>query len=103
MTGIDFAKRRRTLGEIANLSVLVEKWKESLLSVLPITVLMLLLCFFLVPLPSSALSGFVFGSCLLVIGMGLFNLGAEMAMTPIGEGVGASLTASRKLWVVLLA
>ncbi len=103
MTGFNFAKRRRTVAEMANLSVLVEKWKESLLSVLPITALMLLLCFFLVPLPSSALSGFVFGSCLLVIGMGLFNLGAEMAMTPIGEGVGASLTASRRLWVVLLA
>lgn len=85
-----------------NRTPLTEKWKESMSSVLPVTVLVLVLCFLVVPLPSDALAGFAFGAVLLVIGMGLFNLGAEMAMTPIGEAVGAAVTRSRKLWLVLL-
>ena len=33
--------------------------------------------------------------------MGLFTLGADQAMTPIGERVGAAMTRSRKLWIVV--
>ncbi len=43
------------------------------------------LCFFAVPLPTDALSGFLFASLLLIAGMGFFNLGTEMAMTAIGK------------------
>lgn len=39
---------------------------------------------------------------LLVVGMGLFTLGTDLAMIPIGEHVGAAMTRSKKLWVVLL-
>ena len=42
------------------------------------------------------------GAVLLIVGMGLFTLGADTAMTPIGERVGAHMTRSRKLWVVVL-
>ena len=83
-------------------TVLREKWKEALTSVVPICILVLALCFVTVPLPSDALSGFALGSVLVVVGMGLFNLGADMAMTPIGEAVGAALTRSRKIWILLL-
>lgn len=38
---------------------------------------------------------------LLIVGMGLFTLGADTAMLPIGERVGAQMTKSRKLWVVV--
>ncbi len=103
MSGFDLVSMRRSVRKLANYSVLLEKWKEALSSVLPITLLMLFLCFFAVPLPSSALAGFILGSCLLVLGMGVFNLGAEMAMSPIGEGIGAALTSSRRLWLILLS
>lgn len=78
-----------------------EKWREAITSVVPIAGLVTLLCFLKVPMPSDALAGFILGAFLLILGMGMFNLGAEMAMTPIGEAVGSSLTKSRKLWVVL--
>lgn len=39
---------------------------------------------------------------MLVIGMGLFTLGTDLAMTPIGEHVGTAMTRSKRLWVVLL-
>ena len=82
--------------------VLLEKWQEATRSILPIVLLVLALCFLTVPLPTDALGGFVFAAVLLVAGMGLFSLGTEMAMTPIGGGVGQSITRSRRVWLVVL-
>ena len=83
-------------------SLLKEKWMESVSSVLPITILVFLICFFMIPVPNSALLAFIFGAVMLVFGMGLFTLGTDMAMTPIGEHAGAAITKSRKLWVVVV-
>lgn len=79
-----------------------EKWTEALTSALPITILVFLICFLLIPVPSDALVAFIFGAVLLVVGMGLFTLGTDLAMTPIGEAVGAALTKSRKIRLVLI-
>jgi len=81
---------------------LSEKTKEALSSVLPITLIVMLLCAIFVPIPSGSLLGFIFGALLLVVGMGAFMLGAEMAMTPIGHYVGAEMTKSHKLLYVIL-
>jgi len=78
-----------------------EKWTEALKSVLPITALVLVLCFFLVPVPNGALLSFVFGAALLVVGMGLFTLGTELSMSRIGQSVGAAITKSRRLGVIV--
>lgn len=86
----------------ASRNILREKWRESLTSVLPIVMLVLLICFFIVPVPNSALLSFLFGAVLLIAGMGFFTLGTDMAMTPIGEYVGASMTKSRKIWLIVL-
>ena len=77
------------------------KWKESLTSVLPISVIVFIIAFLLIPVPSSSLLAFVFGAVLLVFGMGLFTLGTDVAMTPIGEAVGTALTRSRKLLFII--
>ena len=81
-------------------TILGEKVREALASVLPITAIVLALCFTISPVPTDTLLAFLMGAVLLIAGMGLFTLGAEMAMTPIGERVGAHMTRSRKLWVV---
>ena len=83
-------------------NILNEKLKESLVSVLPIAALVFIICFLIVPVPNSALLAFILGAMLLVIGMGLFTLGTDMSMTPIGEYVGAALTRSRKVWLIAL-
>ena len=80
---------------------LKEKTKESLSSVLPITMIVLILSITLVPLEISTLVLFLTGAILLIIGMGLFQLGAEMAMTPLGQGVGGKLVKSSS--IVLMA
>ena len=79
-----------------------EKIRESLTSVLPVTAIVLLLCFSIAPVSSGMLLSFLFGTVLLIVGMGLFTLGADMAMTPMGERVGATITKSRKLGAVIL-
>ncbi len=83
-------------------NILRDKWREAFTSVLPITLIVLGLCVVLVPAPVSAMLAFLAGAALLVVGMGLFTLGTDLAMTPIGEQVGAAMTRSKKLWVVLL-
>ena len=76
---------------------LLEKGKESLLSTLPIILIVLLLHFTIAPMTGAVLSLFIFGALFLVVGMSLFNLGADMAMMPMGEIIGENLTKTRKL------
>lgn len=82
-------------------TILGEKVREALASVLPITAIVLVLCLTLAPLPVDALLAFLAGAVLLIIGMGFFTLGAEAAMTPIGEQVGSHMARSQKLWLVV--
>ena len=81
---------------------LKEKTLESLAAVLPITGIMLFISIFLVPMELGTMVLFLAGAVLLIFGMGIFQLGAEMAMTPIGEGVGVQISKSKRLWAVLL-
>lgn len=80
---------------------LLEKIKESLQAVLPISIIVVVLSFLFVPMPFWTLMLFLCGSLLLIIGMGVFTMGADMAMMPIGEAVGAALTRSRKVWLIV--
>lgn len=81
---------------------LLEKLKESLGAVLPIIGIVLVLCFSIAPIQNSVLMTFVVGAVLLIIGMMFFTLGAEMAMTPMGERIGTKLTNTRKISVVIV-
>ena len=79
------------------------KLRESLVSVLPIVILVLVLA--LTPLVEFSMTEFVtflVSALCLVIGIGLFNLGADIAMTPMGEFVGRGLTKSRNLKVLII-
>ena len=80
---------------------LQEKLNESLKAVLPIIGIVLLLCFTVAPMPTSILMAFLIGAVLLIVGMMLFNLGAELAMSPMGERVGASITQTKRVWLML--
>jgi len=79
-----------------------EKLNESLMAVLPIIGIVLLLCFTIVPISPSILMAFIIGAVLLVVGMTFFSLGAELAMTPMGERVGTSITKTKKLWIMIV-
>lgn len=81
---------------------LKERISESLSAVLPITGIVLMLSVFLIPMELGSVVMFLTGALMLIIGMGFFQLGAEMAMTPIGEGVGVQISKMQKLLTVLL-
>lgn len=80
---------------------LKEKTMESLSAVLPITGIVLLISVFLVPMELGSIVMFLVGAVMLIVGMGFFQLGAEMAMTPIGEGIGVQISKTKKIWMVL--
>lgn len=79
---------------------LKEKMTEAVKAVLPIITIVLLLCFSIAPISPGIMMEYIIGAVMLVIGMMLFSLGAEMSMTPMGEKVGISMTKSKKLWVM---
>ena len=81
---------------------LKEKTKESMASVLPITAIVFLLSITIAPLDPGTLVLFLFGAILLIGGMGLFTLGVDMSMTPMGEGVGLELSRCRRLPIPVL-
>lgn len=85
-----------------NRTIISQKIKESFTSVMPITAIVLLLCFTIVPVPAGTFLAFLLGALLLIVGMGLFTLGADTAMTPIGEYVGTTVMKSKKLWFIML-
>ena len=78
------------------------KIKEALVSALPVTVIVYILALTpIVDLSAAELITFSIGAVLLVLGIGLFNLGADLAMTPMGTHVGAGLSRQKKLWLLL--
>ena len=79
-----------------------EKIKEALLSALPITVIVYILALTpLVDLTAVELITFSVGAVMLVLGIGLFSLGADLAMTPMGSHVGSGLSRQKKLGLLL--
>ncbi|MCL2007006.1 MAG: DUF1538 domain-containing protein [Treponema sp.] len=82
--------------------ILKEKIMEAFLSVLPITVIVILISIVLVPIPTGTLMLFLGGAALLIIGMGFFSLGVDMAMIPMGEGIGVQMTKSSRLFLIIL-
>ncbi len=83
-------------------TIILEKVKEACMSVLPIALIVVLLSITVCPLPNDIFIAFIIGSCLLVLGLGLFSLGAEMSMSKIGSHIGSNLTKSRKLYIIAL-
>ena len=80
---------------------MIEKIKESAVSVTPIAAIVLLLCLCIIPTESEPLLAFLVGAAFIILGMGLFSLGAEQSMTPIGNKIGTALTKTQKMPLIL--
>ncbi len=82
---------------------LLIKLKEAVLSILPVTLLILVFSFTpLCPLTMYQRGILLFSALILVLGMGLFSLGADLAMQPMGEHTGSSLTRTSKLALMIV-
>ena len=82
-------------------TVLLEKIKESFAAVMPVTLITVLLVATVSPVHTGTLLSFLVGAILLILGMGLFSLGSDMSMIPMGEYIGAQMTKSKKIWLVV--
>ena len=79
------------------------KLKEALTSVLPVGIIVFVLALTpLVTLTGRELLVFGISALALIAGIGLFNLGADLAMTPMGQFIGEGLTKSKKAAFLLL-
>ena len=80
---------------------LKEKTRESLSAVLPIVGIVLAISIFLVPIELGATVMFLTGAVMLIFGIGFFQLGAEISMTPLGEGIGSKVSKKQRINVIL--
>ena len=84
------------------MTVLLKKIKEALVSVLPVAAIVCLLNLTpLVHFTGLEIGVFLVSAVFLILGIGLFSMGADMAMTPMGEYTGAGLTKSKKLLLLI--
>lgn len=82
---------------------LFAKLKEALISVLPVSLIVIILNFTpLVNLSDKEIITFSLSAVFLIIGIGLFTLGADIAMTPMGEQVGSGLAKSKSMKILLI-
>ncbi len=80
---------------------IVNKLKESAVSVCPIAILVLIIGLTIAPLSTYDIIKFVISAILLILGMALFGVGADTAMFTIGTSIGANLSKSRKIFMFI--
>lgn len=84
------------------MSELTGKLKEVLASVLPITIIVLILHFTVSPLESNMLIAFLIGSALVIIGLTIFLFGIDQGLEPIGHDIGNAITRSNSYAVIIV-
>ena len=82
---------------------LLQKFRETFASVVPIMAIVVALSLSVAPLPLELVLRFIAGGVLVIVGLALFLLGVDMGILPIGEQSGAALTAKRNLPLLLAA
>jgi hypothetical protein len=85
------------------LNVLLEKLRDVLSAVLPITLIVLALNFTITPLEGHLLLRFLVGSVAVILGLSVFLFGVDIGVTPIGRAMGASVTRTNRAWIVIAA
>ena len=81
-------------------SEIMIKLRESTKSVLPIVILVLLLSITIAPIGKMNILLFCFSSILVILGLSLFSMGADISMMNIGQRVGSHLVRTKKVWLM---
>ncbi len=81
---------------------LLQKLKETTLAIVPVMLIVLILHLTVTPLPAYILVSFFAGSLLVILGLGFFLTGVDLAIVPAGSMLGSALTRTRKLPLILL-
>lgn len=82
---------------------LLEKLKETAVSVLPVMFIVILLGLTAAPLPGIMLGRFIMGGVMIILGLTIFLAGVDLGIQPMGERIGAELTKKRILRLLLVS
>ena len=85
-----------------NIKRFKRKLWEAFRSVVPLTTIVLIFAFTYTPMPAGTIMEFLIGSGLLIVGIALFTMGADVAMTPMGHLLGSFIANKKKLWFLAL-
>lgn len=84
------------------MNILTRKFKEVTASVLPITIIVLILNFTIAPMGTELIQRFLVGAVFVIIGLGIFLFGADIGIEPIGNLMGENITKSKKIWLIII-
>ena len=82
---------------------MLEKIKETFVSIGPIALIVLILNWTITPLGDGMTLTFIVSSLFTIIGLALFLLGADIGIIPMGEKAGSALTSKKNLPLLLIA
>lgn len=80
---------------------LLEKLKETSISVIPIMLLVLVFYPTIAPIGVGLLLQFLVGGLLIIVGLSIFLLGADVGILPMGHSIGVALVYKRNLMLIL--
>lgn len=80
---------------------ILKKVKETFSSIFPIMVIVTVLSLTVAPIEKGLLFSFLAGGVLLILGLTSFLTGVQMGVEPLGQKMGAVLTARRNLFLLL--
>lgn len=80
--------------------IIKEKFKESISTIIPIMIIMLVISVFL-GFNLITIISILFSTLLLIFGITLFMLGADLSMMEIGKFVSSNLFKTKKVWLIL--
>ncbi len=84
------------------MNVLINKFKEVTFAVLPITLIVLILNFFVAPIGTDLILRFIIGAIFVIVGLSIFLFGADIGMQPMGSLMGESLAKSKKIYLIVI-
>ena len=85
------------------MNTLTQQFKEVLSSVLPVTIILLLLNFTIAPIGNELVVRFIIGAVFIIIGLTIFLFGTDMAIQPIGEETGLAITKKKNLSLLIIS
>jgi hypothetical protein len=84
------------------MNIFTSKIKEIIFTVLPITIIVVILNFTVAPLETDALYRFFIGTILVILGLTLFLVGVDVGVMPFGKLIGSTLAKKNKLWLIIV-
>ncbi|HHX73974.1 MAG TPA: DUF1538 domain-containing protein, partial [Firmicutes bacterium] len=85
------------------MNVFTEKIREVLFSVLPVTLIVLIFNLTVTPLGFPLLLRFFLAALLVTLGLSVFLIGVDLAVTPLGSLTGENIIKKNKLWILLIS